>query len=317
MIKKIWNPILRQVNPDRKGFFEGWYFKEVSGSGDVVISFIPGYSTVEGDNHAFVQYILVKNGEVKSGYIRYPLSDFKYSDNPFRVEIGANAFGVDGFTVDIEDDDFVIKGSVDFGQFLGIRQSLYAPNIMGPFAYIPNMECNHGVLSLGHYLMGTLSINGELVTFDGGHGYLEKDWGRSFPKKYIWLQCNSFKSGSSLFLSIADIPFLGFTFSGYIGVFHDGVKEYRFGSYHGGGFRVVSLTDNVMEVELWKGHIRLFIKVTSIGADKLVAPVEGRMSLVIKEAVSAVVEYSFIDKKTGRVIEEKGSPGSFEVVGHI
>ena len=316
MFKKIWNPIFRQVDPNRSGFFEGWYFKEVSGSGDVVISFIPGYSTVEGDNHAFVQYILVKNDEVKSGYIRYPLSSFKYSDKPFRVELGSNVFGIDGFTVDIEDDGFVLKGCIGFGKFMDIEQNIYAPNIMGPFAYIPNMECNHGVISLGHDLMGSLSINGELVTFDGGHGYLEKDWGRSFPKKYIWLQCNSFKSGSSLFLSVADIPFLGFTFSGYIGVFHDGVKEYRFGSYYGGGYRVVSLTDNVMEVELWKGHIRLFVKVTSMGADKLVAPVEGRMSLVIKEAVSAEVEYSFINKKTGKVIEEKGSPGSFEVVGH-
>ncbi len=317
MFKRMWNPILRQVNPKRTGFFEGWYFKEVSGAGDVVISFIPGFSTVEEDKHAFVQYILVKNGEIKSGYIRYPLSDFKYSDEPFRVEIGSNVFSVDGITVDLQDEGFFIKGSVGFGKFQGIKQSLYAPNIMGPFAYVPNMECNHGVISLGHDLSGSLSISGDLITFDSGRGYLEKDWGRSFPKKYIWLQCNNFKSGSSLFLSIADIPFLGFEFSGFIGIFHDGVKEYRFGSYYGGGYRVVSLTDTVMEVELWKGHIRLFVKVTSIGADKLVAPVEGRMSLVIKEAVSAVVEYSFIDKRTGKVVEEKGSPGSFEVVGHI
>ncbi len=316
MFKRMWNPILRQLKAGRIGFFEGWYFKEVSGSGDVVVSFIPGYSTVELDSHAFVQYILVKNGEIKSGYIKYPLSEFKYSEAPFRLEIGNNIFSVDGFSVDIDDAGFIIKGSVGFGKFLGIKQSLYAPNIMGPFAYIPNMECNHGVISLGHDLSGSLSIEDDIVTFDGGRGYLEKDWGRSFPKKYIWLQCNNFKSDSSLFLSIADIPFIGLEFSGFIGIFHDGVNEYRFGSYYGGGFRVVSLTETIVEIELWKGHIRLFIKVTSVGADKLIAPVDGRMSLVIKEAVSAVVEYSFIDKRTGHVIEEKGCPGSFEVVGH-
>lgn len=317
MIKNIWNPILRQVNPGKSGYFEGWYFKEVSGAGDVVVSFIPGYSTLEGERHAFIQYILVKNGEIKSGYLRYPLSDFKYNDAPFRVEIGTNIFGVDGFTVDMEDEGFVIKGHVAFGEFLGIGKNIYEPNIMGPFAYIPNMECNHGVISLGHDLNGTLSIADDVVVFDGGRGYLEKDWGRSFPKKYIWLQCNSFKSGNSLFLSIADIPFLGFEFSGFIGIFHDGVKEYRFGSYHGGGYRVVSLCDNVLEVELWRGQFRLFVKVTTIGADKLIAPVAGSMSLVIKEAVSAIVEYSFINKRTGEVIEEKGSPGSFEVVGYV
>lgn len=316
MFKKMWNPILRQVNPSRSGFFEGWYFKEVSGSGDEVISFIPGYSTVEGDKHSFVQYILVKNGEIKSGYIRYPLSFFKYTEDPFRIEIDNNIFGIDGFSVDIDDAGFAIKGSVGFGKFLKIKQSLYAPSIMGPYAYFPHMQCNHGVISLGHDLTGSLSIAGELVAFDGGRGYLEKDWGRSFPNKYIWLQCNSFKSGSSLFLSIADIPFIGFAFTGFIGVFHDGIKEYRFGSYQGGGFRVVSLSDTMVEVELWKGFLRLFVKVTSVGSDKLVAPVDGKMSLVIKEAVSAVVEYSFVDRRTGHVIEEKGCPGSFEVVGH-
>lgn len=317
MFKKVWNPILKQVNRGKSGFFEGWYFKEVSGAGDVVVSFIPGYSTVEEDKHAFIQYILVKNGEIKSGYLRYPLSDFKYSESPFRIEIDKNIFSIDGFSIDIEDSDFTIKGNVGFGSFLNIRQSIYVPNIMGPFAYIPNMECNHGVISLGHDLNGTLSIAGDIVLFEGGRGYLEKDWGRSFPKKYIWLQCNSFKSGNSLFLSIADIPFLGFEFSGFIGIFHDGVKEYRFGSYHGGGYRVVSLCDNVLEVELWRGQFRLFVKVTTIGADKLIAPVAGSMSLVIKEAVSAIVEYSFINKRTGEVIEEKGSPGSFEVVGYV
>ena len=317
MFKKVWNPILKQVADGKNGFFEGWYFKEVSGAGDVVVSFIPGYSTVEGDEHAFVQYILVKDDEVKSGYMRYPLSDFKYWADPFRVEIGSCVFGIDGLSVDIEDAGFVFKGSVGFGKFQGIEQSLYAPNIMGPFAYIPNMECNHGVISLGHELNGSLMIADEFVNFDGGHGYLEKDWGRSFPKKYIWLQCNSFPSGSSLILSIADIPFAGFKFDGFIGVFHDGVREYRFATYLGGGYRVVSLSDEVMEVELWRGSVRLFVKVTAIGAEKLVAPVGGRMSLVIKEAVSAVVEYSFIDKKSGRVFEEKGSPGSFEVVGYV
>ncbi len=316
MFKKIRNPILKQVDSKKIGFFEGWYFKQVSLSNKVVVSFIPGYSTGEDDQHAFVQYILVKNDVVKSGYIKYPLSYFIYQEEPFKLEIGPNCFTKDKMIIDIDDDGFLIKGSLELGDFLDIKKSIYAPSIMGPFAYIPFMECNHGVISMGHTLNGSLAISGEEEVFSGGHGYIEKDWGKSFPKKYIWLQCNSFSSGSSLFLSIADIPFALFEFGGFIAIFNDGKKEYRFGSYLNGGYKIVTLTEGILEVELWNGPIRLFIKVSSPSADSLVAPVAGRMSLVIKEAVSTVVEYSFVNKKTGYVFEEQGWPGSYEVVGH-
>ncbi|MDD2371162.1 MAG: tocopherol cyclase family protein [Firmicutes bacterium] len=316
MLKKIRNQILKQVDSKRVGFFEGWYFKQVSLSLDVVVSFIPGFSTEEGNQHAFLQYILVKNNVVKSGYVKYPLSDFVYYEDPFTIELGSSFFSKDKMVINFDDNGFKIKGTILFGEFLDIGKSVYAPNIMGPFAYIPFMECYHGLVSLRHELSGALVIDGEDEVFDGGIGYIEKDWGKSFPKKYIWLQCNSFGSGSSLFLSIADIPFGGFGFDGFIGVFHDGKREYRFGSYLRGGYKIVSLTEEVLEVELWRGPVRLFIRVSACGADSLIAPVAGRMSLVIKEAVSAVVEYSFVNKKTGDVFEERGCPGSYEVVGY-
>ena len=53
----------------------------------------------------------------------------------------------------------------------------------------------------------------------GGSRYLEKDWGTTFPPRWLWLQCNVFKQGAreaseaerrggsaSLLLSIAELP---------------------------------------------------------------------------------------------------------------
>ncbi|QII81181.1 hypothetical protein G7057_00970 [Jeotgalibaca arthritidis] len=41
-----------------------------------------------------------------------------------------------------------------------------------------------------------------------GKGYIEKDWGRSFPKNYIWIQSNHFNDNQrSLFFSYAHIPY--------------------------------------------------------------------------------------------------------------
>jgi len=80
---------------------------------------------------------------------------------------------------------------------------------MGIFAYIPKMECSHGVVSMNHGLEGILKINGEEIDFTGGKGYIEKDWGTSFPKQYIWIQCNNFKNQTTrVFSSVADIPFM-------------------------------------------------------------------------------------------------------------
>ena len=60
---------------------------------------------------------------------------------------------------------------------------------MGPFRFLPGMECSHGVISMGHALEGTLTLNGAVLDFAGGTGYVETDRGRSFPSAYLWTQC--------------------------------------------------------------------------------------------------------------------------------
>ncbi|MEZ4893124.1 MAG: tocopherol cyclase family protein [Saprospiraceae bacterium] len=46
----------------------------------------------------------------------------------------------------------------------------------------------------GPYHLRFLTINGEELDFTGGKGYMEKDWGRSFPSAYFWMQTNHFRS---------------------------------------------------------------------------------------------------------------------------
>jgi hypothetical protein len=51
---------------------------------------------------------------------------------------------------------------------------------MGPYAFVPFMECYHGILSMDHKINGQLIIHDEIIDFTGGKGYMEKDWGQSF-----------------------------------------------------------------------------------------------------------------------------------------
>ena len=52
---------------------------------------------------------------------------------------------------------------------------------MGWYAYLPIMECYHGILSMDHELSGELIYNGDFLAFNKGRGYIEKDWGKNFP----------------------------------------------------------------------------------------------------------------------------------------
>lgn len=61
-----------------------------------------------------------------------------------------------------------------------------------------------------HSLQGELVWNDQPIDFDQGIGYIEKDWGSSFPATYVWAQCNQFEtSDARFFFSAAEIPFLG------------------------------------------------------------------------------------------------------------
>lgn len=205
MSKKLTNAILFQGDLNKKPYFEGWYFKQVSNDGNQTMSFIPGISLSEQDSHSFVQYIMATLGEdnkkrTETGYISYPLSSFDYQQEPFQIKIGPNIFTQSKVTIDLTNETTTIKGSVELGKFTPIKQTILTPNIMGVFAYFPIMECFHGIVSMNHSLMGSFRVNGTTIDFSNGKGYIERDWGRAFPREYVWIQSNHFENNqTSLF----------------------------------------------------------------------------------------------------------------------
>jgi len=89
-----------------------------------------------------------------------------------------------------------------------------------------------------------LAVDGKDLDFSGGQGYIEKDWGRSFPKAWIWTQSNHFTTaGTCITASVAVIPWLGSTFNGFIaGLWHGG-RLYRFATYTGAKLERQEATD--------------------------------------------------------------------------
>jgi hypothetical protein len=177
------------------------------------------------------------------------------------------------------------SGKVGYGRLTPLKY-----DIMGPFSVIPFMECKHGIISLKHTLSGSLSVNGSLLNFDGGTGYIEKDRGHSFPKRYLWIQCNSFKNEDcSVMASIADIPFSGFEFKGCICAVYYKNREYRLATYTG----VKIIRDDEKGIILKQGKLKLEIDILKNESCGLLAPDKGDMSRTIHEATSCKAEFRF------------------------
>ena len=156
----------------RPPFFEGWYFKLVDAARGQRWAVIPGIfiSDDPDKSHSFIQVLDGLTGHAT--YHTFPAEAFAADPYRFEVRIADNSFSGESVQLNIADGQRQISGKIQFRGCVPLVHSVYQPGIMGPFAYIPAMECYHGLLSLDHELAGTLEIDGKRHTFDGGRGYI-------------------------------------------------------------------------------------------------------------------------------------------------
>ncbi len=266
-----------------KKYFEGWYFKNTNKENG--ISFIPGININENEKNAFIQVITNK----ESYYVNYKIDEFKFSDNPFCIKIEKNLFSKTNLHLDIDDkkQKLKISGDIKYSDGKNIKTNLLSPNIMGPFSYVTFMECNHAILCMKNKIEGKININGSKINFDNGIGYIEKDWGCSFPKKYIWCQGNNFtKANASFMMSIADIPFKIFNFKGVICDLIIDDKEYKFTTYNNSKIEKININDKYLNIILKKGAYSINIKSIYDKGLNLKAPVKGKMNKEILESIN-------------------------------
>jgi tocopherol cyclase len=309
---RVIHPELFQGLNRSKTYFEGWYFKHVSANSAHVLSIIPGISYEDNNKSAFIQIII--GPPYKSYYIPYPIEKFHWCDDPFRVQIDECEFTTSCITLDINTEDIEIQGNIEYPDISKLNSTILEPNIMGFFAYFKFMQCNHGIISLNHKIDGNIKYNGMLIDFSKGKGYIEKDWGVSFPKKYIWIQTNNFDDDSvSLFSSIASIPFLKLKFLGFIMVLKVGNEQYRFATYNGSKIIKVKYEKDSLYIEVKRKKFLLKIRSKYNKGHLLKAPKNGVMGDEIIETLEGVVEVSL--KKNGEnIYEGLGTNAGVEVV---
>jgi hypothetical protein len=314
-LRRLMNPPTFQGTMREKDYFEGWYLKNVSGDLDDVVSFIPGISLSQR-SHSFIQVIDGTSGWTE--YFEFPVNDFDPKPDRFEVDIGGNRFSTEGLKVDINAKGHRMIGELRYSGLSPFPRKFLSPGIMGWYTFVPRMECYHGVVSMDHSIKGKLEIDGDTKLFDGGRGYIEKDWGRSFPESWIWLQCNNFDiEGTSLMLSIAKIPWMGRFFVGFLSFIKMGKEVLRFATYTGARISSIDHKEKELDILLEDRTHSLRIKAVQLRSGELAAPVQGDMTRRIKESVDSQVNLELREKKGGTVVRSEGKRAGLEIMGDM
>ena len=311
-------PQLQWGNPNQ---FEGWYFKLVDAPEVNAIAVIPGVSfgPNEVESHCFVQ---VLDGRTRQPYyFSFSLDAFNSDDKQFCVCIQDNEFRMDGIELQLKDDKHEVTGSLQFGESIPWPVGRFTPGAMGPFRFIPRMQCLHGILSFDHAIQGTLTIDNREIDFSDGRGYIEKDWGQEFPSAWIWMQSNHFEDlGVSFTSSIANIPWLNRSFTGFlIGLLYDGTV-YRFTTYSRAKLSTPMVSEDAVTFTVHDKKYLIEVHAQRAPGASLRSPVEGLMTGRIIESLDSSIHLKFYSTVKGRkdlVFEGTGRNAGLEIVGDL
>jgi hypothetical protein len=266
---------------------------------------------MNGEKHAFIQ--VLDGIEKKSQYHTFNASLFVPSPVKFELAIGLNRFSSTNMVLDLPK----IKGALRFSDIVPWPGKWYSPGIMGPYTFAPFMECNHGIVSMDHALEGSIEINDEMIDFTGGRGYIEKDWGHSFPSAYIWIQSNHFETYKTSFkLSVARIPWLTGSFTGFItGLWFDN-RLYSFTTYNRASIKRLIVNESDTEIEFANPLHRLVLKARRDTSTPLASPVTGYMGGRIEESMTSEIYLQLTDIKNESIIfSGKGRSACIEISG--
>lgn len=300
------------------GYFEGWYVKLVSADRRQRWAVIPGVfrGRGTGQSEAFVQVLDGLTG--RSWYHRYDADAFDASDREFRVQVGPHHFDASGVTLALPQ----LRGRIDFAAPLQpYPVTARTPGIMGWYGYLPIMECSHGIVSFGHPLAGTLEIEGRRVDFDQGRGYLEKDWGRSFPASYVWLASNHLadtageQPDGSLMASCAIIPGLGRRFRGSIVALQWAGRLRTWATWNGSRDERLHLDDQHVTWRMSGPEGTLDLGAARVRGGLLHAPLRTAMHRRVEETLDARLTFRLRDRNGATLIEGTGECAGLEVFG--
>ncbi len=280
--------------------FEGWYVRFVDAKHATNEAFILAYTTHQDDAHAFTQYF---DGVAKTNhYTRHPLTAYRFENatahvGPNRLTEHSLYFEQEGMTLDVV-----------FSQPRKPNKSA-----MSFLRFLP-LECFQEVIIMEAQATGTRTIHGQKVAVEGTI-YIEKTFGRRFPKQWFWLQTHHFdQPGVRLSFAGGSVPTLKFRPFGFFCLVEKDEEVYRFATYKRSHFNAVDLGDKIV-FTVRQGTLNLRLEVTDHDPTALVGPSDfGLMNLEVFESLSAHVTLTLTDANT-TLIQAHSTLAGFEWMG--
>jgi hypothetical protein len=264
-------------------YFEGWYVRILDETNRLNLAVIFAVTFYEKDPHAFIQ--VFDQAQNKNTYYRFDVDRFK----------------TEGSLVKIQDNELSmhhLKLMTDNYQFnLTIKKHalLEKKSAMGFLEKFP-LECYQEVLFLDALIQGDVIINDTAYKVDG-HSYMEKTYGKNFPKKWFWLQASNPLDAFAFTLAGGRVPTLFFTKFGFFIIVKYQAKEYAFGSYNLARLKINKQGDHVF-FTVKKGAYKIMISALSKNPVTLVGPSKGGfMNLDVYESIDSDFTIKFYHNK--------------------
>jgi hypothetical protein len=315
------HPDAFQGDLKNKNYFEGWYNKLVSGDERAILSFIPTIALNKkyGSSHCAIQFFDGILGRAE--YFKYKLKDFEnLSDLRYKIRIGKSIFSERGMNININRNGFRIRGFLKYADLVPWKKKFFQPGVMGILSYFPLMETYHGIVSMNHTVNGNIRINGKSITFNNGKGYIEKDWGRSFPSSWIWMHSNHFLAPNLSFtFSIAKIPFLNLKLNGFLCIIWYQNMFFKFTTYTGAKIKKLEVTPTRVKFIIQDRQHILIIKAFKGPSVDLKAPRLGIMESHCIESMTSKIEIKLLkrNRKTNKyemLIDDLGRNAGLEIM---
>ncbi len=298
-------------NGREHSYFEGWYFKHTAKEHTLIM--IPALHR-DGSGLQTASLQVIADG--RSFFIPFAGDDIEARPERLCIRLGQSYFTSRGCRIHLDAPSLTIRGHIHYGPLLPPRRSF-----MGPFSRLP-LPCFHRVISLSHRLNGRILVNQETWNFHQGRGYIETDWGHSFPSSYLWAQCSlpakdtqdgkteAASVGSpagSLMFTAARLKWGGRRFTACSSLVTYGGRQYRLSTYQGakltrcGGRRIA----------LRQGDYTLQLILPQENSLALKAPRGGAMERTVYENPRCPLRCS-LTRGTQVLFDETGETGSFE-----
>jgi len=116
-------------------------------------------------------------------------------------------------------------------------------------------------------------------------------------------------------LSIANVPWLGNSFNGFLGFYYLNNKIYHFATYRPTKMKLKIIDSKKLNIKIKNRKNTFLINVKSNNTALLKAPVKGSMDRKIPESIDAFIKITMLDKKGEIILMDSTKIAGLELVG--